>query len=810
MNFFKILNLHSIKFYFLLIFALFFLQSCSTFYYRTYPEESREEDPEPDYTITLDPKFQEYVSFMFIGNRIENFGTYFNTFFNAIDNYNDAYDDYVTRILSNYSERIDSIYSSPNLSQESLDKFNLAIQKASRVIQYHKSSAFMDRAVLLVGKSYFYMGDYLKAERKFSEFISKLSNSSLIDEALLFLARTQLRLNNTAMALERLNSLIEHSQDKDIVAQSYQAIAEYYVHIKDYESSVKFYRKSIEFSSDKSFKAQMQFLVASIIAKKNAQEGTVEFNKVLDYPVTYDLEYLTRYNYAKNLILSNDFTDADPLLNKLEVKYKDNVDYLAEISFLRAKYFDQKGDHKNAVDRYIYVIQNYPKTVSSSDASFALANYYENTVGDYLTAYRYYKFSTEENSAGHNYTAAINKMKIFKKYFDLRSAIAGTKINTDYDSVFINQTHAVNKEGEGDQIKKGDEGNQGNQGEQHKQQGKGGGFSNKEMFKRVILFDSSTEDFKGPVGNPELMKLEDTLSNIKKDTLNIIKKDTLKDTLKENKTENIDSTKIKQDLALKAKFELAELFLYDLNKSDSAEHYLKDAYDQSDDYEFQSKVLFTLASLYRNSNKTTLADETLNKIIKEYPNSSIANECRRLLNLPLVDVITTDPADSLYSNAENAFSSGMYEQSLNAFKQIITDYPGSKHFNRSVYAVGWIYENILNQHDSAFAYYSKVVKSNPNSDYSKLVAGKVSEFEGFKAGKIDSTGKEIVDSSSTKTDSLNHLDTLKQTDTLGAKQDLKNGQPKLGPDQNGNIQGDPSKQGPDMNKEEKKEKDPTK
>lgn len=803
MNFFKIWDLHSVKFYFLLIFAIIFLQSCSSFYYRTYPEDAKEEDPEPDYTITLNPKFQQYVSFMFIGNRIENFGTYFNTFFNAEENYDDAYDDYVTRALSNYSERLDSIYISPGLSQESLDKFNKAIEKASRVIQYHKSSAFMDRAVLLVGKSYFYMGDYLKAERKFSEFISKLSNSPLIDEAVLFLSRTQLRLNNSAAALDRLNNLIERSQDKDIVAQSYQAIAEYYIHSKDYESSVKFYRKSIEFSSDKSFKAQMQFLVASIIAKNDPKAGAVEFNKVLDYPVTYDLEYLTRYNYEKNLILSNDFANSNPLLDKLEIKYKDNQDYLAEISFLRAKYYDQKGDHKKAIDGYIYVIQNYPKTVSSSDASFALANYYENTAGDYLTAFRYYKFSTEESSAGHNYTAAINKMKIYKRYFDLRSDIAGTKINTDYDSVFIHQTNAVNnKEGEQDQIKKGDEGNQGNQGEQHKQQGKGGGLSITELFKSVIFFDSTSGDMKGPIGNPKLEKL--------KDSLNIIKKDTLKDTLKENKTENIDSTKIKQDLALKAKFELAELFLYDLNKPDSAEHYLKAAYEQSDDYEFQSKVLFTLASVYRNSDKSALSDETLNKIVKDYPNSSIANECRRLLNLPLVERLTSDPADSLYSYAESQFSSGMYEQAQNAFKEIINNYPGSKHFNRSVYAVGWIYENILNQHDSAFAYYSRVVKSDPNSDYSRLVAGKVSEFEGFKSGKIDSTGKEIVDSSSIKTDSLNRVDTSSHSDTLGAKQEQKTVPPEIGPDKNGNIQGDPSKQGPDMNKEEEKGKDPTK
>src|SRR4030095_16311936 len=190
------------------VFFLILLQSCSSFLYKTYDAEANKnvDDPEPNYDITLDQNFQNFTTYMFIGNRIENFGTYFNTYFNAKENFDNAYDDYVTRVLSVYSERLDSILAKPSLSQESSDKFNTAIEKASKVIQYHKSSEFMDKSVLLVGKAYFYLGDYLKAERKFSEFISKLKSSTLIDEAQLYLAKTQLRLDNEKPAMERFNN----------------------------------------------------------------------------------------------------------------------------------------------------------------------------------------------------------------------------------------------------------------------------------------------------------------------------------------------------------------------------------------------------------------------------------------------------------------------------------------------------------------------------------------------------------------------------------------------------------------------------
>ncbi|HEY3250010.1 MAG TPA: tetratricopeptide repeat protein, partial [Ignavibacteria bacterium] len=466
------------------LFSIILIQSCSTFRYKTYDEESNKdvEDPEPDYSATLDENFQNFTSYMFIGNRVENFGTYFNTYFNAKENFDNAYDDYATRVLSVYSERLDSILAKPSLSQEAADNFNKAIEKASKIIQYHKSSQFMDESVLLVGKSYYYLGDYLKAERKFSEFISRLPVSRLLNEAQLFLAKTQMRLDNVKPALEKLDELTAKSSDKNILSGAYQSKAEYYLSIKDYENAIKNFKKAIEFSKDSEFKAQMQFLVATVTEKTNKIKAASEFDKVLDYGVSFDLEYLARYNYTKNLIANNNFGSASKSLEDLEVKYKDNAPFLGEIGYLKGLYYEQKKDMNRALAQYYYVIQNYPSTKPSSNSSFRIAQYEENTKLDYLNAYRYYRFSTEQSLAGTYAALASSKMKTFKRYYELRSIIAGTTINTDYDSLFKAKTSNIPLNEQNEQNIPG------------KEHGKPGGLSSVNSLIDSLLNEKGAED----------------------------------------------------------------------------------------------------------------------------------------------------------------------------------------------------------------------------------------------------------------------------------------------------------------------------
>lgn len=691
-------------FYSLLSILTVWLFACSSFNYKTYDEKSNEniEDPDPNYELTLDENFQDFTSFMFIGNRIENFSTYFNTYFNAKENFDDAYEDYATKVLATYNERQGSIFNKPVISQESIDKFNKAIEKASKVIQYHKSSQFMDRSVLLIGKSYYYLGDYLKAERKFSEFISKLSRSPLLDEALLYLARTQLRLDNEKPALERLNTLIKTSPNKQVVSESYQSIAEYYLNKKDYDNAIKYFKKAIELSNDSEFKAQMQFLVASVTASSKPKDAANEFDDVLDYSTSYDLEYLSRFNYAKNLVLSNEFSNSKSTIEDLLIKYKDNVDYVAQVSFLEGSYYEQKKDYKTALEKYYNVIVTYPKTVPASDASFRIAGYYENNKNDYLNAYRYYKFANEQSTAGNNYTASTAKINTFKNYFDLRSIIVGSPINTDYDNEFKRKTNQMQEEEPGKNPTNGDKGGE-----------PGYGLFNEYS---AVFIDSVI----------------------------------------------VDSAVIKTEAVANAKFELAELFLYNLNRPDSSEFYLRQAFDESGNYDFKARVLFALASLYRNSGNEAKSDEILHKIIDEFPTAPVANSSRRLLNIYVEETVINDVSDSLYYECENNFVNRDYESSLRGFQNLLVSYPNSSHVAKALYASGWIYENIFQKNDSAYYYYSTLVKSKPDFEAASIIQEKITEYE-----NINNSG--VQDSSGVKQDSSNVKDT-NSTNSIDPKQ----------------------------------------
>lgn len=691
LKFIKIAGFLSLASLFVLLF-----QSCSSFNYKTYDERSNEdvEDPDPNYALTLDENFQDFTSYMFIGNRIENFSTYFNTYFNAKENFDDAYDDYSTRLLATYNERQGSIYARPTISQEAIDKFNKAIEKASKVIQYHKSSQFMDRSVLLIGKSYYYLGDYLKAERKFSEFISKLTNSTIIDEALLYLAKTQLRLENDKPALERLDILIKTSESKAVVSESYQTLAEHYLNKKDYSSAIKNFKEAIKYSGDNEFKAQMQFLVASVTALSSPKDAAIEFDKVLDYNASFDLEYLARYNYAKSLIQSDEFIKSKNTLEDLEVKYKDNAPYLGQVSFLNGAYYEQKKDFRNANKMYYGVIITFPSTVPSSDASFRIGNYYENK-GDYLNAYRYYRYSVEQSSMGTNQIAASSKISTFKRYFELRSIITGTAIDTDYDNEFKRKTNSA-PENEDPKKLPGEEGND----------GKGG-------------------------GNPGHFIFEDS-------------------------TVFVDSFLIKKEAVTNAKFELAELFLYSLNRPDSSEMYLKEAYNESDNYDFKAKVLFALSAFYRNNNEQAKSDDILRQVVSEYPLSPVANSSRRLLNISIEEVSSTDASDSLYSRAEQSFVQRDYQSSLDGFRLLISAYPSSVHMDKALYASGWIYENVLIKPDSAYYYYSRLMQTVPNSEAAAMIIEKVNEYESFNKITIDTSG---VNKDTSGTDPLKLQDT---------------------------------------------------
>ena len=86
------------------------LMGCNYATHRTISKDNTDqEDPEPQYEISLEDDYQDFTSYIFMGNRVENFSTFFNVYYTADDEFTQALEEYRTNTLAAYNRKLDSL-----------------------------------------------------------------------------------------------------------------------------------------------------------------------------------------------------------------------------------------------------------------------------------------------------------------------------------------------------------------------------------------------------------------------------------------------------------------------------------------------------------------------------------------------------------------------------------------------------------------------------------------------------------------------------------------------------------------------------
>ncbi len=738
--------------YWLFIFILFlFVYGCNYVTHKTTLKEQLEgeDDPEPVYDITLNPNYQDYVTYMFMGNRSEEFGTFFNKFYQALVDYEEALGDYRASTITAYNRKLDSLNIIPPVSPLAKEKLTNVLERCSKIIQYHKSTRFLDDAVLLIGKSYFYMGEYLQAERKFSEFLSKLTKSDLYDEAILFLGKTKFKLGKNADADLILSNLFKSTIDNEIKSEITQDLALLSISKNDYQSAIDYFKQSIELTKDKEKKAEKQYILAKIYSKFKPELAYIEYKKSFDLTSDFDLLFYSKLNEAKSLDVIGKTKEAFDILERLNSKYRDYPDLkqLVELEIANTLFLQKK--YKDARNKYFDVILEYPSTKTSADAYYHLAYYSEYIKDDYFNAYINYKKVSESSASSDFAGISAKRTSVLDKYFSLLAIINDTVKITfpENEPDFIKYKEA--KEREKGEEKKGIE----NKGFENLPPGpKGGGLKPPKNFLDTLENPEGVE-----LTGQEIIKKEikDSL-NVPFDSLSLKKESETKKMSPEDSLLHAihieDSIKTAKKLEkVDAYFQLAELFLYDLNRIDSALHYLDIIISDSINPEKTAKALFTEANIYKNRNEEEKAKEIYGKIILQYPNSPFANESRRILGLEVVD-IAVDSSEIFFNSAEKKILNDNYESALGDLRKILYKYQNDSLYAKSLYSVGWIFEYAFKNKDSSLFYYKKLNSDFPNSRYSLSVKPKIDFYDSY--DKKDSI-KISSDSSAITKDSLN-------------------------------------------------------
>lgn len=718
-----------LAFYILLFFAALNFSSCDYTTHRTLSKDyqPKDEEPDPDYEISLDYNYQDFVSFMFMGNRSESFSTYFNKFYTANEDYNEALKEYKVNIIASFNRRIDSLSIVIPVQPSTIEKFNKVIERCSKVIQYNKNTKYIDDAVLLIGLSYFYSNEFLQAERKFHEFLAKLSKSEIADEAIMYLGMTKLRLGRFADAETIFKSLLQTTKKVEIKAQVLQQLAIYNIGLRNITDAQNYLIQSIEITNDSELKAERLYLLAKMNTIYNKKEAPKLYEAAYKNTSNFDFEFYAKLNEAKAYNDIAEYAKALEILKKMDKKYIDYPEFkqYVELELANTDFYEKR--YKDAKDKYFNIIVKNPGTKAAAESYYKLGVYYENTTKNYLKALISYKKAYETSPSIDYADLCKKKTEALDRYFTIQGIVHDTtkieipaeenelmKFKEEYDKEF-KEKFKINE----DPLKGGE-------------RGKGGGFSSRDTIPEN---DSLLKAFEKIIEGKNKEKIEQDPNNINLsiDTLehpkdSLIIKSENKDTVKAPVV-NLDSLRdAKENVKLNAYFELSEIFYYNLNQQDSAVYYLNRIITDYSTSGIVSKALFYLGTIYKSAGDTAKANEYFRNVISRFPNSVYANESRKNLGLETI-LQSFDAADSLITAAERLLVTNNQDKITSLIYEAIDKYPNSPLLPKAYYSLGWVYEYIQPNKDSALKYYALVLQNYPQTEFAASVRSKYEYYE---------------------------------------------------------------------------------
>lgn len=339
----------------------------------------------------------------FVGRRLDNFTARYNSFYNAERAFRTG-----VKALERPDERIDrtrylSIF--PQAQGGSVPEFGNAIKKSADVLRKHPSSKWVDDALLLIGKSYFYQQNYVGAEQKFREVMTLASK--LDGEARFWLGRTLIASGSYDAATEHLNVSLA-GEDLSPRWESLMRLSFAELHVKrgQWEEATEALNQGLERVKGNDERARAQFLLGQVYETLGRYEdAVVAFEQVEKFKPHYELSYAAQLSAARVMGMHGHPDEALQLLRRMERDDK-HYNHLAEVVFVRGLVLQAAGNPHNALatyDEVLYGDSEYNVQTIRGRVHYAMAELHRDAYEDFITAAAHFDTaSTTIGQAGSN------------------------------------------------------------------------------------------------------------------------------------------------------------------------------------------------------------------------------------------------------------------------------------------------------------------------------------------------------------------------------------------------------------------------
>ncbi|PJA99735.1 MAG: hypothetical protein CO128_02745 [Ignavibacteriales bacterium CG_4_9_14_3_um_filter_30_11] len=628
-----------------------------------------------------------------------NFTTYFNRYYNTKKLFEQA----ESQILAQKTDLFDTkdILVPGNVNQLLAN----VITDASKILQFNSETKYVDDALLILGKSFYYQGNYQKALRKFEELIGIQKESDLILESRLWIAKTQLKLKLDEQSLTSFDAVIKDAikeEETGIYQDAFVEVISYHILQKDYSTAIKSINELLKVSEDDDINARVLYELGKLYYSNNdfikAEDA---FIKAIDISSDYNIIYHSKIELAKSYRSGNKVSDALLLLDEMNLENK-NAENFPEIELEKGITYLEQNKVNEAKDILAKVDTTYPISKSSAIAKYKLGEIYEYNLRNFESAKNYYQKANYSVLPIEYKIESNNKVTLFNNYFKLVDGIKLFKRQIDYlnyPDEFLKDslTYYRQKEIERERL----------------------------LSANNLVNNNATNITNNNIAtNPQQETTETNKNNtiIDPNLNNVNNINKVKDIIPPIRP-TVDADSL-GSLILNYQFELATLFVTEFNLQDSVYKYFNYILTSFPNSRFETQSLFALGNYYLTVGDTLKADSLFLEIYTNHKNERIVNFAALALGKPLFD-FDYDPAKELYSNAEDKIEKGDFTNAINELINIYKSHPKSDYAPKALYAVGWTLENSLSNPDSAAAVYSIITKEYPTSIYGTELVDKV-------------------------------------------------------------------------------------
>ena len=343
---------------------------------------------------------------------------YYNTFYNAEKYFNEAQE-----IELNDTNKP---------TNTAIQKYKKVIKKCGIVLEYYDGSKYADDALLLMAKSFFYIG------RNFTQTISTLEDmikfypdSELVPEATLYIARAKYEFRQEKEAYDLLHEFLINNEFKDHHPEALQTLANYKLRENDYVQTNYYLNRLIEEYPDSDEYEEAYFLQGKSQNEAGVYDKSNEiFLKLLKSKVTRKTKYDAKYYISLNYLLLEEYqTAADYATKLLKDEYRENN--ISRIQLVQARSLAGLGSIDDAVVILEAIAEDNKRTSLSASAFYFLGEIYFHNLKEYPTAIEFYNKVKNENRDSEYLENSISQSAIASQiiqYYNPTSKISAEEL----------------------------------------------------------------------------------------------------------------------------------------------------------------------------------------------------------------------------------------------------------------------------------------------------------------------------------------------------------------------------------------------